>query len=80
MHQAQPIDVQVERAESGEITFASIRFGPHFVARVHDDGEKVTFGLVYTHHGFRVDASEINGELETLINEIRASHPELGVD
>ena len=80
MRQAQPLDVQIERAEAGEITSASIRFGPHFVIRVHDDGEKVTFGLVYTHHGFEADASEVGGELEQVIDEIRASHPKLVVD
>jgi hypothetical protein len=33
-----------------------------------------------THHGFKADASEIGGELEGLISEIRRAHPKSLVD
>jgi hypothetical protein len=75
-----PIDLDVERNEDGEITHARIRFGPHFVLQVRDEQRKVMFELVYTHHGFRADASALDGELEQIINEIRSSHPEAAID
>ncbi len=79
-HRNPPIEVISETSPSGEITSARIRFGPHFIARVHDHGGKVTFQLVYTHHGFEADASELSGALERIIDEIRASHPEAVID
>ena len=41
---------------------------------------KVDFILGATHHGFKADASEVMGELEQIINEIRLSHPDATVD
>lgn len=79
-HGNPPIEVDVERNESGEITTARVRFGPHFVAEARDEAGEVTFTLVATHHGFRADASGLSGELEQLIDEIRASHPEAVAD
>ena len=75
-HRNPPIEVTSEASPSGEITSVRVRFGPHFIARVRDHGGKVTFQLAYTHHGFEADASELNGALERIIDEIRASHPE----
>lgn len=74
------IDVSVARDGSGEITSARVRFGPHFAAEVREERGTVTFRLVYTHHGFEVDASEVSGELEQLIDEIRVAHPDTCVD
>ena len=39
-----------------------------------------SFVLVATHHGFRADASEVDGELERIIEEIRHAHPDAEVD
>jgi hypothetical protein len=75
-----PIDVQVEHRPDGAIGRASIRFGPHHVVDVRDDGERVSFSLVFTHHGFAVDASEPGGELERIIEEVRHAHPDTAVD
>ena len=33
-----------------------------------------------THHGFKADASEVGGELENFINEIRRAHSKNSVD
>lgn len=40
----------------------------------------VTFRMGATHHGFKADASEVGGELEGFINEIRCAHPANSVD
>jgi len=40
----------------------------------------VSFVLVATHHGFKADASEVDGELERIIEEVRRAHPETTVD
>lgn len=39
-----------------------------------------SFTLAYTHHGFRADATEVSGELERIIDQVRAAHPEALVD
>jgi hypothetical protein len=75
-----PIDVVSETDTKGEVRFASIRFGPHYIVEVRQDGPKVSFSLVYTHHGFAADASEVNGELESIINEVRRTRPEAVID
>jgi hypothetical protein len=33
-----------------------------------------------THHGFKADASEVKGELERIVSEVRATHPGSAVD
>ena len=75
-----PITVVSETDAHGEVSFASIRFGPHYVVEVRQDGANVSFSLVYTHHGFSADASEVNGELECIINGVRSAHPEATMD
>ena len=75
-----PIDVVSETDARGDITFASIRFGPHYRVEVRNDGANVSFELVATHHGFKADASEVNGELERIIQEVRHAHPDTTVD
>ncbi|CAN5313338.1 hypothetical protein BH20ACT13_BH20ACT13_18410 [soil metagenome] len=40
----------------------------------------MSFTLAYTHHGFRADATEVSGELERIIDQVRAAHPEALVD
>ena len=47
---------------------------------VKKDQGKVSFVLVATHHGFKADASEVSGELERIIEEVRRVHPETAVD
>jgi hypothetical protein len=74
------IDVDVEREDRGEITHVRVRFGPHFAVDIHDEEGRVTFQLVHTHHGFKADASELGGELEELIEEIRRLRPTHAVD
>ena len=56
----------MDKSETGEIESVRIRFGPHFVVVVRDDGESVRFELVATHHGFAADASTVGGQLDGL--------------
>jgi hypothetical protein len=74
------IDVDVERRANGDVVRARIRFGPHHRVEVWKDNERTSFALVATHHGFKADASDLNGELERIINQIRETNPELAVD
>ena len=74
------IDVDVERAANGQVRRARTRFGPHHVVEVRTDGEKTSFALRYTHHGFEVDASEVSGELERIIDQVRGANPDSAVD
>ena len=78
-HRNTPIQVEVENRD-GDVVHARVRFGPHFAVDVHDEDGNVSFTLVYTHHGFRADATEVSGELERIIDQVRAAHPEALVD
>lgn len=74
-------DVKVEKDEAQVIRVVRATFGPHyFVKLTLNMDDTVTLTLGATHHGFHADASQVNGELETLINEIRERHPNLQVD
>jgi hypothetical protein len=74
------INVDFEEDASGEVKLARIRFGPHYRVEVKKDRGKVSLVLVATHHGFMADASEVSGELERIIEEVRSAHPETAVD
>ena len=75
-----PIDILSERGDSGDVETVRIRFGPHYIVEVRDDRSKVTFTLVATHHGFTADASQVDGELEDIIQEVRRARPGAAVD
>ena len=50
-------------------------FGPHYFVQLKmEDPGAVTFVLGATHHGFKADASQVNGELEKIIYEVRGNH------
>ena len=53
---------------------------PSYVLEVRQTANDVSFELVYTHHGFRADASTVSGELEQIIEEARRAHPDKAVD
>lgn len=74
-------EVDVRRDSKGNYTDVRLVFGPHYFVELHQDKfGKVAFVLGATHHGFKADASEVNGELEQLVNEIRRAHPANVVD
>ncbi len=69
-------EADVVTDNNGVITSVRLVFGPHYFVELRSgDGQTVEFCLGATHHGFRADASEIAGELERIINEVRDSHP-----
>lgn len=73
--------VETSTDDEGEYTDVRIVFGPHhFLELRGEPGGEVTFVLGATHHGFRADASEVGGELEAFINEVREAHPNNLVD
>ncbi len=80
MERPSSIDVDVDKDVNGEIQRARIRFGPHHAVEVRKDGGKTSFAVVATHHGFKADASELNSELERIVQEVRATHPDTIVD
>ena len=55
-------------------------FGPHYFVDVFEKDGKATFVVGATHHGFMADASEVGGELEKIVYEVRDRHPETAVD
>lgn len=74
------IEVHSEKDAVGEIEAARIRFGPHYLVEIRKNQGRLSFKLVATHHGFRADASEVDSELERIIEEVRQAHPDASVD
>jgi len=72
--------VSVTRDADGKYKSVRIVFGPHYFVDVVDNGDTVKLFLGATHHGFVADASEVNGELERIIEETRRTHPNNVVD
>jgi hypothetical protein len=74
-------EVQIEKDEQGYHTLVRVCFGPHYFVELHQESDgKVAFVLGATHHGFKADASQVGGQLECFINEIRQAHPDSMVD
>lgn len=68
--------VDVYKDTEGNYEHVRLVFGPHyFVELKREEGGRVSFTLGATHHGVRADASEVSGELEGFINELREAHP-----
>jgi hypothetical protein len=57
--------------KDGDVKKISIRFGPHFYVNIENIMDKVIFNMGATHHGFTVDATKVDGELEKVINCVR---------
>jgi len=72
--------VEVETGDDKSFKKVRIIFGPHYFLEMCDKGKRLDFVLGATHHGFKADASEVNGELEKFIYEIRELHPSNVVD
>jgi hypothetical protein len=69
--------VGIQKNIEGQYSNVRIVFGPHYFVNLRlNEKEEVIFGLGATHHGFKADASEVGGELETFIYEIRDAHPQ----
>lgn len=71
---------KVEKDARGEVTRVRIIFGPHHFVEIDAAGDKTSFAVGYTHHGFRADASDVSSVLEGIVEEVRRQHPELRVD
>lgn len=73
--------IEVKKDAKGDYQDVRLVFGPHYFVELHRERDgKVTFVLGATHHGFKADASEVGGELEHFVNEIRRAHPNNEVD
>lgn len=74
-------EVEVVKDDAGNYVRVRLVFGPHYFVNLDRSAHgKITFAMGATHHGFKADASEISGELERIINEVRKAHPDKAVD
>jgi hypothetical protein len=74
-------EINIEKDEQGKYQKLQVVFGPHYFVELETDAAgKVTAYIGATHHGFKADASEVGGELEKIVYEIRDAHPELKVN
>jgi hypothetical protein len=68
-------EVEVEKDDKGKARAVRVAFGPHYFVEIERKDGKVTFFVGVTHHGIKADASEVNGELERFVEELKAKHP-----
>jgi len=66
-------EIKIEKDKKGKYKRITIVFGPHYFVEI-EGNKKTTFYLGATHHGFKADASKIDGELEKFIDEIKEKH------
>jgi hypothetical protein len=68
-------EIEIERDKTETIQSVRFAFGPHYFVEVVRQGGRVQFHVGATHHGIRADASEVNGELERFVDELKRAHP-----
>ncbi len=66
----------IERDDNGKINSMGFAFGPHYFVQVDIRDGKATLCFGATHHGIAADASEVNGELEQIVEELKLAHPD----
>lgn len=57
--------------KDGVVKSLKIKFGPHYYVNIDSITDKIIFNMGATHHGFTVDATKVDGELEKVINLVR---------
>ena len=67
---------EVERDTDDKIIAVRFAFGPHYFVQVDIRDGGVTFCVGATHHGIAANASEVNGELEQFVEELKRAHPD----
>jgi hypothetical protein len=73
--------ITIQRHSNGSLGKVRIVFGPHHFIELHSDAEgRVEFWLGATHHGIRADASEVNSQLERMVEFTRKQFPENTLD
>jgi len=73
--------VEVTREPSGKYKRVRVTFGPHYGIELNTyESGGVSLSMVATHHGFQADASTVNGELEQIIQAVRAAFPKNLID
>ncbi|HJP82740.1 MAG TPA: hypothetical protein VJ835_04470 [Fimbriimonadaceae bacterium] len=75
-----PEAIEIEKETIDGYNCVRLVFGPHYAVEVRQKGQTFDLAVVATHHGIRVDASEVGGELEQIINALRQERPELRID
>jgi len=71
------VETRLEKNGAGRI---AVTFGPHYTVEIESDGNQTSFVLVATHHGVKVDASDVGIGLDELIDHLRQTYPDLTVD
>ena len=73
--------ITIQRLENGSLGKVRIVFGPHHFVELHSDSDgRVDLWLGATHHGIRADASDVNSELERMVEAARKQFPKNTLD
>ena len=73
--------ISTQRHLDGSFGKVRIDFGPHHFVELHSYAKgNVVFWLGTTHHGIQADASEVNSELERMVEAARKQFPKNTLD
>ncbi len=73
--------VRYRKAADGYTDRLRVVFGPHFFLEIlAEPSGETRFLLGATHHGVFVDATDVGGELDQIIKNLRSQIPEKTVD
>ena len=68
-------EAEIEKDDRQQIRVVRLAFGPHYFVEIERIDGKVIFHLGATHHGIKADATEVDGELERFVEELKSMHP-----
>jgi len=67
------LDVETDQGRVDSPKWVRVVFGPHHFVEIYPDDGRVMFRLGATHHGICLDASDVDGDLENVIDNLRQS-------
>lgn len=72
--------IEIKNDQAGNHTSIKVVFGPHYFLEINDVEGHTEFTLIATHHGFKVDATEVGKGLEEIIYLVKENYPETSID
>ena len=67
------LEVETDQGHLDSPKWVRVVFGPHHFVEIYPDGDRVMFSLGATHHGICLDASDVCGDLENVLDNLKES-------
>lgn len=73
-------EVKMNMDKNGEYKQIIIKFGKHHVLNVFEENFKLNFELLSGKHGFKVNETTFDKNMESLSEEIESNHPDKSIE